>query len=291
MAPILLCRCVVTRAKTTSKRVRFTHNGATRLAYEVRGATGPPVVFVPGYLARRKIWALQAFHLSRSRQVLLYDPRGAGDSDIPKDGYDLETQVDDLLAVVDDVGWLRFDLVGHSMGGFLAMALAIRHPKRVRRLALLATAPCRTVEPDLGVGLFSDSAESGGEWAPGGIRRAANKLVPEPDCGWLREEMRYSLPRHTRPEQAHRAFDIYDESDLRPRLHEIDSPTLVLHGDRDDLIDVTIGRQLTLAIPGARLHLLEGLGHLMMITGAVEVSRILDEFLGDGPATRSCARG
>lgn len=248
------------------------------------------MVLIPGYLARRKIWALQAFHLSRSRRVLLYDPRGAGDSDVPKDGYGLETQVDDLLAVVEDVGWSRFDLVGHSMGGFLAMALAIAHPERVRRLALLATAPYRAVEPDLGVDLFSHSAESGVEWAPGGIQRAADRLLPEADLGWLREEMQYSIPRHTRPDQALAAFGIYDESDLRPRLPGVDSPTLVLHGDRDDLLDVAIGRQLALAIPGARFHQLEGLGHLLMITGAREVSRVLDEFLGGGPSTQSVVR-
>ena len=282
LAPNLLACRDVNRKKKTWRRVQFAHNGGTRLAYEIRGDSGPPVVFVPGYLARRKIWALQALQLSRSRLVLLYDPRGAGDSDHAADGYGLEQQVNDLIAVVDDVGWSRFDLVGHSMGGFLAMAIAITHPLRVHKLALLATAPNRAVEPDFGVGMFSGTEGPTMGWDLAGIRRAVDKLVPEPDSSWLREEMFFSIPEHTHPDQARRAFAIYDGHDLRPRLHEINCPSLVLHGNQDIVIDVGIGKKLAEAIPGARFHLLNGLGHLPMITGAREVNGLLERFLGRG---------
>jgi 3-oxoadipate enol-lactonase len=281
----------VNRTKQTSRRALYAHNSATRLAYEVRGDHGPPVVFVPGYLARRKIWALQASHLSRTRRVLLYDPRGVGDSDLAPDGYGLDQQMNDLIAVVDDVGWSRFDLVGHSMGGFLAMAFAIRHPHRVHRLGLLATAPYCAIEPDFGVGMFSGSEESEEGWDPAGIRRAVDLLLPEAGFSWLREQMTHSIPLHTLPRQARKAFGIYDQGDLRSQLREIECPSLVLHGDQDSVIDVGIGRKLTAAIPEAGFHRSKGLGHLMMITGAREVNGVLDEFLGDGRRVVSPSRG
>lgn len=271
-----------------TRKLRFARNGAVRLAFVERGHDGHPLLFVPGYMARRQIWALQVAHFSRFRRLLVYDRRGNGDSDRPASeeagrDYALERQVDDLVAVADAAGWDRFDLVGHSMGGFIAMAFAVHHPQRVRRLALLATAPYRTTEADFGVGVFLTEGGEPTRWDEDGVRRAVDLLVPEPGASWLRMEMRRTIPESVDPQQARQTFAVFDGVDLRPDLHRLSAPTLVLHGTVDRVVPIEEGQRLGAAIREATFVPLEGLGHMLMVTGAREVNQRLEAFLGREP--------
>ncbi len=262
-----------------SRRLQYASNGDVRLAYNRRGHTGRPVVFVNGYMARRQIWALQVAGFSRTMQLLLYDRRGSGDSDVPKDGYALDEQVADLRAVVDAAGWDRFDLVGHSMGGFIAMGFATRYPERIRRLGLLATAPYRTTRSDFGVGVFITPDGEPPRWSPEGVRRAVELLIPESDASWLRLEMERTIPESSDPEQARRTFAAFEGVDLRPDLHRITVPTLILHGTKDNVVQMAVGRKLADEIPDTRFQAIEGCGHMLMVTGAKEVNGHLQAFL------------
>jgi len=257
----------------------FAHNGPVRLGYTVRGEDGPPTVFVHGYMARRQIWALQAAHFSRARRCLLYDRRGSGDSDVPDGAYGLEHQIGDLQALADEAGWDRFDLVGHSMGGFIAMAYAIEHPERVDRLGLIATAPYRTTTADFGVGVFITERGEPPRWDTEGIDRAVDLLVPESGAVWLRMELRRTIPEYSDPDQARQTFAVFEGVDLRPDLHRIGCPTHIIHGTSDTVVPLDVGRQLAAQIPGATFEAVEGLGHMLMITAAREVNRRLDRFL------------
>ncbi len=270
-------------AISPSRRVRMARNGDVRLAYTVRGRRGPPLVFVTGYMARRQVWALQVVRFSRTRRVLVYDRRGVGDSDRPDDGYGLEAQLADLDAVIDAAGFRRVDLVGHSMGGYIATAFAARRPDRVRRLALLATAPYRTTRSDFGVGVFITADGEPPRWDDDGIARAVELLIPEPDAVWLRMEMRRTIPEMSDPEQARRTFAAFEGVDLRPELHRIAAPTLVLHGSLDHVVPPAVGRALAAGIPGARFIPVEGLGHMLMVTDARQVNELLARHL-DGDA-------
>ncbi len=264
--------------RSPSRQVHYAHSGDVRLAYTLRGKSGPPTVFVTGYMARRQVWALQVAQFSRTRQLLVYDRRGVGDSDRPDD-YGLEHQLADLSAVVDEAGWDRFDLVGHSMGGFIATAFAIRHPDRVNRLALLATAPYRTTRSDFGVGVFITREGEPPEWNEEGVQRAVALLIPERDSTWLRMEMARTIPEMNDPDQARRTFAAFEGVDLRPDLPRIQAPTLVLHGTRDHVVQPEIGRRLAAEIPDARFELLDGLGHMLMVTGARKINERLAAFL------------
>ena len=257
----------------------FARNGPVRLGYTIRGEAGPPTVFVHGYMARRQVWALQVAHFSRSRRCLLYDRRGAGDSDVSFDAYGLDHQIGDLQALVDEQGWDHFDLVGHSMGGFIAMAFALEHPERVDRLGLIATAPYRTTTADFGVGVFITEDGEPPRWDAAGIDRAVDLLVPEPAAVWLRMELRRTIPEYSDPDQARQTFAVFEGVDLRPDLHRITCPTHVIHGTADTVVPLSVGRQLATQIPGAIFETIDGLGHMLLITGAKEVNRRLEAFL------------
>lgn len=258
--------------------LQYAHNGEVRIAYMSRGE-GPPVVMVHGYMARRQIWALQAAGLARSRRLVMLDRRGSGDSDRPDLDYEIDHQLGDLEAVLASEGLDEFDLVGHSMGGFIAVAYAARNPGRVRRLALLAAAPYRIERSDFGVGVFITEDGTPPRWTPDVVEVALERLIPEPDGAWLRMEMGRTLPEYDDPEQASLTFSAFEGVDLRPELHHIDVPTLVLHGTADHVVPLDVGVKLAAAIDGARFEPLDGLGHMLMITGAREINRLLDDFL------------
>ncbi len=115
----------------------------TRIAYELCGPEdGEPLVLVQGLGADRRGWLMQRGALGERYRLLLVDNRGVGDSDHPHGPYDLNEMAEDVLAVMDDVGWRSAHVMGASMGGVIAQILGVLHPQRVRSLVLACTA-CR----------------------------------------------------------------------------------------------------------------------------------------------------
>src|SRR5690606_33488699 len=86
--------------------------------------------------------------LTRHHTVIRYDERGCGLSDWTEKGFDLDTWAGDLAAVVEATGLDRFDLLGISQGGPIAIEYAVRHPDRVRNLLLLGTFSSGTFIPE-----------------------------------------------------------------------------------------------------------------------------------------------
>jgi pimeloyl-ACP methyl ester carboxylesterase len=111
---------------------------AGALAVDDGGEGGLPVVLVHSLAGNAGHWKAQLAHLRRTRRALALDLRGHGGSDAPDgDDYAIEALADDVAAVVDGTGLDRFALVGHSLGGGVALAYAGMHPGRVDRLLLL----------------------------------------------------------------------------------------------------------------------------------------------------------
>lgn len=106
------------------------------LARDELGA-GDPLVLLHGVASSRRIWHRVVAPLARGRRVLAVDVPGFGESAPAGPGFDLDAVADALVA---GLGVGRFDLVGHSLGGAVAVAVAARHPEAVRRLVLVAPA-------------------------------------------------------------------------------------------------------------------------------------------------------
>ena len=103
-----------------------------------RAGDGPdPVVCLHGITAQHRAFNAAARYLGPSRGLVGVDLRGRGDSDKPESGYGLETHAADVVRVLDHLGLESAVLVGHSMGGFVALKTALTYPDRVRSLALL----------------------------------------------------------------------------------------------------------------------------------------------------------
>ena len=111
---------------------------AGALAIDDGGGGGLPVVFVHSLAGNSSHWAAQLEHLRPSRRAVALDLRGHGRSEPPKNGdYSIAGMAGDVAAVVDALGLDRFVLVGHSMGGGVALSYAGAHPERVAGLLLV----------------------------------------------------------------------------------------------------------------------------------------------------------
>lgn len=105
--------------------------------YEVHGE-GPPLILIPGLRNRVSEHGRVIEFLSRTRRVVASDNRGAGGTDKPDAPYSIETMSDDTAGLMGALGLPRADVLGVSMGGRIALALALRHPGLVRRLVLVS---------------------------------------------------------------------------------------------------------------------------------------------------------
>lgn len=108
--------------------------------YEDTGK-GEPLVFVHGWISTGSVWDATVRELEISFRCLVPEGRGASESGRPTGGHSIASYADDLLAFADALGLERFTVVGHSMGGVIGTAAALKAPERVERLVMVASTP------------------------------------------------------------------------------------------------------------------------------------------------------
>jgi pimeloyl-ACP methyl ester carboxylesterase len=236
-----------------------------RLAVSVTG-DGEPLVMIPGLGATRRMYAPIVPALAERHQVIVYDPRGVGDSDVPTGPYPMARLAADCVAVAVSLGAARFHLFGASMGGLTAEHVGVLHPAGVRCLLLGATGPGRhgtvPAAPAATAALLGRGAGT-----PAEAYRMACTVLYSP-------RFQRDRPDFIEDEVAHRAahpiagrafsaqFRASRDADIGARLGEISAPTLVLHGTEDVLVPLANAELLTKLIPGARRYWFDGCGHL-----------------------------
>jgi 3-oxoadipate enol-lactonase len=264
----------------------FVNRGDVTLAYSVEGSGDKAVLLVMGLGGRAADWGrVFPAALARRYKVVRFDNRGTGGSTKATAGFTLEDMAKDAIAVLDEVGTKRAHLVGISMGGMISQLVALDHPERVDRLVLLST--------HFGGGnVVHPTAETASVLAaaPGTaveeVMRRSLKVITAPGFAEAHPEaidelVAYAVAAPTPAACFMAQLQAIIDSDRSERVSRIRAPTLVVHGDSDALIPVGNGHRLAEAIPGAKLELLGGCGHLPMWERPEELARIVLEFLGD----------
>jgi 2-succinyl-6-hydroxy-2,4-cyclohexadiene-1-carboxylate synthase len=244
------------------------------IAYEDRGRGERPLVLVHGFTGFRHDFADQLEALARERRVLAPDLRGHGESGRSGDpaDYTLARLAEDLLGFLDALDVEHCDLLGHSMGGMLALRAVLARPGRVASLLLMDTAPgpLHWVDPAQ-LALATRVAREAGMAALARILRARAKDDPargEPDrrveAEWGEERFwgwRSARVAATDP-AAYEALGraLVEQEDLSPWLPSIAAPTTVLVGELDHEFRGP-AEALAQRIPGARHVVLPGAGH------------------------------
>jgi pimeloyl-ACP methyl ester carboxylesterase len=241
-----------------------------RLYYEVHGLEGgQPLLLLEGMGGDIPGWRRNIPRLAERMWVVAYDFRGNGRSDPPEEGLSMDTLQEDTLGLLDHLEVDAAHVYGQSMGGLVAQQMALDHPARVRSLILGCTYPGRKHQIPIRAKVPKDRP-----WLALYAPRFAEQ---HPDH--IEEDLRIgarqaqSAVGRLRQWEAIRDFDPFD------RLPEIRVPTLVLHGTEDRLVHPDNARVVAERIPGARLRLLEGAGHVYHSEQPEEADRAVLDFI------------
>ncbi|WP_156994338.1 alpha/beta fold hydrolase [Pseudonocardia acaciae] len=251
----------------------------TRIAYQVRGV-GPetrPLLLLAGQASSHTWWNGVRADFEHDRPTVSLDYRGTGDSDRPDVPYSTRGFAEDAVAVLDDLGIDRADVYGTSMGGRVAQWLAAAHPRRVRRLVLGCTSPGGAHGVERGPEVRRALARPD----PAANRRALLELMYTP--AWLAANPGpyWTLGDPDMPPHARRHHLLASaQHDAWDALPDIAAPTLVLHGEDDQLNPAANARLLADRIPGARLELLPGARHAYFEECRPLASELVTDFLG-----------
>jgi pimeloyl-ACP methyl ester carboxylesterase len=255
-----------------------------RVHFEIAGK-GDPVLLINGLSSPAANWALQAKALAAHFTVVTFDNRGVGETDLPGDPlYSTGQLADDAAALLRHLKISRAHVLGASMGGTVAMELALRHPRLVRSLTLA----CTWVEGDA---RFMQVVES---WISLAYRVPIEERYRHVVYPWLfapeffvrKENVEHAFqrsmayPHQTKAEAIERqARGIMAWNGTRAKkLGSIRVPTLVLVGRDDILTPPAFARQVANAIPRARLSVLPG-GHGFFLEHADVFNRAVVRFL------------
>lgn len=199
--------------------------------YELHGE-GEPLVLIAGLGLDLSEWGSIVPWLAQRYRVLAFDNRGAGRTDKPDSPYSIEMMASDTAGLMQALGVQRAHVVGISMGGRIALALALKHPELVNKLVLVST---------------SARMARRSWWFPllgliSGLPLFRSKY-PQPRYAYLRQL------------QASGAYN------GTSRLHELQMPTLILHGKRDKIAPYALAEEMRAGIAGAEMRAFVG-GHL-----------------------------
>ncbi len=255
--------------------------GAQRLRVSVEGS-GPPVLLIMGFAGSLELWAPLRAQLP-DRQIVSFDAPGTGGSKAspwPLTIPGLARLVDRLCGAL---GFPTLDVIGYSFGGIVAQQLAARHPGRVRRLVLASTSPGVGSVPGLRAAWQLLTVPPWSYRSAGFLRGAAGifggSLRHDPAAG-----VRFLPTRvpHWRG-WLHQLFAVNTYSSL-PILPCIRQEALVLTGDDDPLVPLVNARMIAGLLPSARLEVIAGGGHLMLLERAAETGLLIRAFLDAPPA-------
>jgi 3-oxoadipate enol-lactonase len=259
---------------TTALRAR---NGDVSLAYEVLGS-GPPLLLIQGLGYGGRGWGPALDHLAEDFQVVAFDNRGFGASDIPPGPYTTALLAADAAAVLDAADLVRATVVGSSLGGMAAQELALSHADRVGRLVLVSTTPGGAEAHPMPSGTLALMAEAPTLPPEVALRRFVENALG-PDAQGLADrviEYRTANPPDLGGWQAQAAAGAAHNA--LERLGDLRTPTLVVHGTEDAVVDYRNGELLAERIPDARLELLDGCGHLVSWEEPKRLARLVREF-------------
>ncbi len=251
---------------------------APSLFYRDEGA-GQPVMLIHGVGADSSSWDEIAPGLAQRFRVLRLDLRGHGRSGRIEGDCTLDDFVRDLLDVMDAAGVDKAHVVGFSLGGLIAQGIALSHPDRVDRLALISAVAGRTEEERAKVrarleilrneGIAAITAAAQERWFTPGFVQAHPEKVRD----------RMEQLKHNDPDSYKAAYTVFSMSDLGERLHDIRHRTLIVTGEHDVGSNTRMARYMHDQISDSELRILPGLRHSVLTEAPEQTGTLLIQFL------------
>lgn len=248
---------------------------------------GEPLLLIMGMSGSRLSWGeMFLAELARDFDVVAYDHRGIGSSTLATEAFTLADLAQDAAGMLDAIGWPSAHVVGISMGGMIAQELVLARPERVRTLTLGCTYAggegSSLTSPEvfqiLSEGMLSGDRERAlrAGWTVNVSERFAGS--DEQYAEFRARALEAPAPVPVIMSQL-QAINAHDTSE---RLAQIDVPTLVVHGTEDRMLPVSNATAIADRIPGARLELLDGVGHLFFWEEPERSAALVRELTGVG---------
>ncbi|MEU6764148.1 alpha/beta hydrolase [Streptomyces sp. NPDC046853] len=246
----------------------------------------PPLLLIHGSGASGGSWLPMIPALAGRHHVVRIDLPGCGQSP-PAASYDVPAIVDRLAALLDGIGLRHMAVAGHSSGGYVATALAEQRPDLVSSLTLISTGPSLDallpqpwilrvlLGPPVGRLVWSARSDA---WIRSGIRATTARAVEVPDelVAGVRGITYGAFRAVLRGNAAYLA-----ERSVPERLASLDVPVLVISGGADPRWDPSSAHRYE-TVPGARVELLPGIGHIPLLEAPQTTGRLLLEFTAAG---------
>jgi pimeloyl-ACP methyl ester carboxylesterase len=272
---------------------RLTVNGADLYYEDTGGARAEPVVLAHGLIWSCRMYDAQVAALWDRHRCIAFDFRGQGMSEVTKTGYDLDTLAEDAAALIRALGAAPCHWVGLSMGGFVGLRLAARHPELVRSLVLMNT----TAEPEPPENVRRYRLLNAvARWL--GLRLVVNRVMPimfgrtfleDPARKDQRALWRERLVSNHRLGITRAVTSVIERAGVEDEARKIRCPTLVIASEEDAAIPVHRASGLQKLIPGAKLVVLPGAGHTCTVEVPEATNRALRAFIDEARAATNGA--
>ena len=240
------------------------------LAYERRGK-GTPLVLLHGYPLDHHTWDFVAAHLEETFDLILPDLRGFGGSSTVDSQYTLDDFASDIAGLLNHFGIQKAAVVGHSMGGYVALAFAKLYPDRVSGLGLVSTQTLAD-PPDRKEGRYKTAAEVAEKGIGGVVETMKPKFSPSEEY----QNAVTAIMQRQQPAAFIGALKAMAERmDTSSALATFKAPVVIVHGDADSLVPVDRAREMKNNLPTAHFVELKGVGHLPMMEAVKETAEAL----------------
>lgn len=280
-------------------------SGGTLQVLDEGDPAGSPIVLIHGYTASMNWFEELAPLLAQNHRVIRVDLLGHGGSDKPAAGYEIQDQAKAIAEALAKLDVTNATVVGHSLGGTVATAVAEQSPDLATRIVILDQAPDDEHEGDLGltaqlgyVPLIGPAIQRGMQIAPDSVVRNQYEVGFAPgfnmasgfeDPDQVVEDLR---------EMTYTAYvDIVDAEEdysgtrsLDDRLSGIEVPLLVVFGAEDQIYDAEPSIEPYRDVPGAQTEVLEGVGHSPNVEDPERTAALIDAFIVRTEAAERAAR-
>ena len=241
-----------------------------RLAYDRRGK-GTPMVLLHGFPLDHHLWDEVVPLLEDQFDLIIPDLRGFGGSSTVDAFYSMEDYASDVAALLDHLGIPKAAIVGHSMGGYVALAFARLFPDRVSGLGLISSQVLDDA-PERKEGRYKSAAEVAGKGIASVVEAMAPKFTADTR---LQEYARASMEKQPPAAYIGALKAMAERVDSTPLLSTISYPVVLIHGDADALIPVDRAREVKASFPQSHFVEIRGAGHMPMMEAREQTAEAL----------------
>jgi 3-oxoadipate enol-lactonase len=276
----------------------FLRTSELNMHYETGGDGKEVLLLLHGNFASWRWWQPLLKNTPAGYRAYAPDLRGCGDTDQPEEGYTIAQHAEDLNQMIGALGFKRLHLVGHSLGGCVALDYALNNPRRIKTLTLVAPAPAE--------GLSVVKAASNGYIGTNCSSALLSAIRLSERLGTYRRVMEKALSGMMRPDRIGGDFEVLVDDavrmsrnaavghvetlycwDVRDVIGRLNLPVLIIGGCNDHLIPPEALQHAAEKFPNGRLILWPGMGHTPQLEHPERFNKILYKFTRQHSMTRA----